>query len=71
MEAELAKLDRPRKHYKWYYCTPEANADITEPKGGRYEFLRGYFHLKSAEWEGNDPHPLEGWKATELAKWPT
>lgn len=70
MEAELAQLERPRKHYKWYYCTPEAGKEMTEPKEGLHEFMRGYFHLKSADWKGNDPHPLEGWTATELAKMP-
>src|SRR6202048_30641 len=25
---ELAKLDRPRKHYQWYYSTRPANADM-------------------------------------------
>lgn len=70
MEAELAKLERPRKHYKWYYCTPDADKEMREPKDGLHDFLRGYFHLKSADWGGNDPHPLEAWKATELAKMP-
>jgi pimeloyl-ACP methyl ester carboxylesterase len=70
MEAELAKLKRPRKHYKWYYCTPDANREMTEPKEGLHEFLRAYFHLKSADWHGNDPQPLQGWTATELAKMP-
>jgi pimeloyl-ACP methyl ester carboxylesterase len=70
MEAELAKLERPRKHYKWYYCTPDANREMSEPKEGLHEFLRGYFHLKSADWHGNDPHPLQAWTASELAKMP-
>jgi pimeloyl-ACP methyl ester carboxylesterase len=70
MEAELAKLERPRKHYKWYYCTPNADREMMEPKEGLPEFLRGYFYLKSADWDGNDAHPLDGWKATELAKMP-
>jgi pimeloyl-ACP methyl ester carboxylesterase len=70
MEAELARLDRPRKHYRWYYCTPSADDEMTNPKEGLHEFLRGYFHLKSADWKGNKPHPLEEWKADELAKMP-
>lgn len=70
MEAELAKLDPPRKHYKWYYCTPAADHEMTNPKSGLHDFLRGYFHLKSADWAGNDPHPLKGWEASELAKMP-
>jgi pimeloyl-ACP methyl ester carboxylesterase len=31
MEAELASLERPRKHYKWYHCTPHANREMLEP----------------------------------------
>ena len=27
---ELAALDRPRKHYQWYYSTREANDDIAQ-----------------------------------------
>ena len=27
---ELAKLDRPRKHYQWYYSTRDANADMRD-----------------------------------------
>jgi pimeloyl-ACP methyl ester carboxylesterase len=70
MELELARLERPRKHYKWYYCTANASQEMTEPKEGLHQFLRGYFHLKSADWEGNNPHPLEAWKASELVKMP-
>ncbi|KAA6413683.1 MAG: alpha beta-Hydrolase [Lasallia pustulata] len=66
---ELAALSEPRKHYKWYYSTAPANAEMSPPDG-LHEFLRGYFHLKSADWAGNDPHPLQAWSATELAKMP-
>ncbi|KAH8703210.1 putative epoxide hydrolase [Talaromyces proteolyticus] len=68
---QLAALGR--KHYKWYYSTPEANADMTIPstKGGLSAFLRGYFYVKSASWAGNKPHPLQGgWIASELVKLP-
>ncbi|KKY19240.1 putative epoxide hydrolase [Phaeomoniella chlamydospora] len=70
MEAELAKLDRPRKHYRWYYSSEVANEEMLEPKDTLHDFLRGYFHLKSADWEGNDPQPLKGWEADEFAKMP-
>ncbi|TKA49843.1 hypothetical protein B0A49_12150, partial [Cryomyces minteri] len=40
------------------------------PPQGLRTFLRGYFHLKSADWAGNDPHPLQAWTASELAKMP-
>ena len=68
---ELAKLDRPRKHYQWYYSTRPANADMHDCPQGVHAFLRGYFHQKSADWTGNKPFRLQSWTASELAKMPT
>ena len=68
---ELAKLDRPRKHYQWYYSTRQANADMRDCPQGVHAFLRGYFHYKSADWTGNRPFRLKSWTAGELAKMPT
>jgi len=68
---DLAALPRPRKHYQWYYATREANADMHGAPQGLHDFLRAYYHHKSADWAANAPHPLQGWTATELAKLPT
>jgi pimeloyl-ACP methyl ester carboxylesterase len=68
---ELAALPRPRKHYQWYYSTRQANADMQRAPQGVHDFLRAYYHHKSADWKGNTPHPLKGWSASELAKLPT
>jgi pimeloyl-ACP methyl ester carboxylesterase len=68
---ELAALPRPRKHYQWYYSTREANADMHRAPQGVHDFLRGYYHHKSADCEANKPYPLQSWTATELAKLPT
>jgi pimeloyl-ACP methyl ester carboxylesterase len=68
---ELAALPRPRKHYQWYYSTREANADMHHAPQGVHDFLRAYYHHKSADWKDNKPYPLQGWTATELAKLPT
>src|SRR6204780_332813 len=68
---ELAALPRPRKHYQWYYSTRQANADMHSAPQGLHDFLRAYYHHKSADWAGNKPHKLAGWSATELAKMPT
>jgi len=68
---ELASLKRPRKHYQHYYRTPEANKDMTECSQGVHSFLRGYYHYKSADWQGNKPFQLESWTAGELEKMPT
>src|SRR5687768_38188 len=68
---DLAVLPRPRKHYQWYYSTRQANADMHRAPQGVHDFLRGYYHHKSADWKDNKPTPLQGWTASELAKLPT
>jgi pimeloyl-ACP methyl ester carboxylesterase len=68
---ELAALPRPRKHYQWYYSTREANASMHQARQGVHDFLRAYYHHKSADWKDNAPYPLEAWTASELAKLPT
>jgi pimeloyl-ACP methyl ester carboxylesterase len=68
---ELAALPRPRKHYQWYYSTREANADMLHAPQGVHDFLRAYYHHKSADWKDNKPYPLQSWSADELAKLPT
>ncbi|KAI1163944.1 Alpha/Beta hydrolase protein [Nemania serpens] len=70
IQAELAKLSPPRKHYKWYNSTPEAAPEWDNPPQGLETFLRGYFHLKSADWAGNDPRPLREWSAETMAAMP-
>ena len=67
----LAALDRPRKHYQWYYSTRAANADMTHSRQGMKAFLRAYYHYKSADWLGNQPSPLAGATAADLARMPT
>ena len=68
---DLAALARPRKHYQWYYATPWADTDMRQAPQGLHAFLRAYFHMKSADWPGNDPRPLAGWTAEALATMPT
>ncbi|MDE5440390.1 alpha/beta fold hydrolase [Bradyrhizobium sp. CSA207] len=68
---ELAALPRPRKHYQWYYSTRAANADMQHAPQGVHDFLRAYYHHKSADWTDNKPYPLKSWSANELAKLPT
>ncbi len=69
--AGLAALPRPRKHYQWYQSTREANANQWRAKQGVHDFLRAYYHHKSADWKANKPYELKGWIAEELAKMPT
>jgi pimeloyl-ACP methyl ester carboxylesterase len=70
IQAELAKLKEPRKHYKWYNSTEDAARDWSNPPQGLEDFLRGYIHVKSADWKHNQPYPLTEWSAEELAKMP-
>jgi pimeloyl-ACP methyl ester carboxylesterase len=68
--AELAALTPPRKHYQRYYQTAEANENLWHPKQGLHAFLRAYYHMKSADWKQNTPHPLAARTAAEWAKLP-
>ncbi len=70
LEADLAALDPPRKHYHWYYATRAAADDMDHSPQGLAAFMRAYFHQKSADWSGNAPHSLAAWSAEELAKLP-
>ena len=69
--ADLAALDRPRKHYHWYYSTREANDNMRNARYGLHAFLRAYYHHKSADWKQNQPFRLKAWSAEELANLPT
>jgi pimeloyl-ACP methyl ester carboxylesterase len=71
VHAALAALERPRKHYQWYYSTRPANENMWHSPQGVHAFLRAYYHHKSADWAGNKPFPLASWSAPELAKMPT
>jgi pimeloyl-ACP methyl ester carboxylesterase len=71
IHAALAALPRPRKHYQWYQSTREANENQWHAKQGVHDFMRAYYHYKSADWKGNKPYELKGWIAEELAKMPT
>jgi pimeloyl-ACP methyl ester carboxylesterase len=66
----LSALSPPRKHYQAYFSTRAANDDMQDCPQGIHEFLRAYYHCKSADWKGNHPVPLESWAAGELAKMP-
>jgi pimeloyl-ACP methyl ester carboxylesterase len=70
IQAELAALNPPRKHYQWYYSTPGANEDMWHCAQGVHAFLRDYYFMKSADWKINQPFQLKSWTAAELAKLP-
>lgn len=66
----LAGLTPARKHYQWYYSIRQADGDMLHAPQGLHDFLRAYYHVKSADWPGNQPHPLKAWSASELAQLP-
>ena len=71
IEAALAGLPRPRKHYQRYYSTAAANPDMMAAPEGLPAFLRAYFHMKGAGWHENRPFKVAGWTAEALAEMPT
>ena len=71
IHAALGALLRPRKHYQVYYSTREANHDLCAAPQGLHDFMRAYFHYKSADWKDNQPFPLKAWTAEEASKMPT
>lgn len=71
IQSSLLKLDPPRKHYKYYNASSGAVDEWTHPTGQpMHDFLRGYFHLKSADHGLNKPRPLDSWTAQEISIMP-
>lgn len=66
----LSQLSPPRQHYQWYYSNNQANDDMWHAPQGLHDFLRAYYHVKSADWPDNQPKPLPAWKADVLARLP-
>jgi len=71
LDAELAKLNPPRKYYQNYQRTRGANDNMLHAPQGLHAFFRAYYHYKSADWTGNKPHPLKARTAEEMAQIPT
>jgi pimeloyl-ACP methyl ester carboxylesterase len=71
LDAELAKLNPPRKYYQNYQRTRGANDNMLHAPQGLHAFFRAYYHYKSADWKGNMPHPLKARTAEEMAQLPT
>src|SRR6266850_3005810 len=71
LDAELAKLNPPRKYYQNYQRTRGANDDMLHAPQGLHAFFRAYYFYKSADYQGNKPHPLKARTAEEMAQIPT
>jgi pimeloyl-ACP methyl ester carboxylesterase len=70
LDAELAKLNPPRKYYQNYQRTRGANDDMLHAPQGLHAFFRAYIFCKSADYKGNHPHPLKARTAEEMAQIP-
>jgi pimeloyl-ACP methyl ester carboxylesterase len=70
IDEELKLLDPPRKYYMRYYATEPANENIWHPQQGLHDFMRAYYHMKSADWAPNQPFRLKGLIASEWEKLP-
>jgi pimeloyl-ACP methyl ester carboxylesterase len=70
-DKQLNALKRPRKHYQVYYSAPSANAEMMNASQGIHQFLRAYYHHKSADWHENQPTKLASWNAEVMAQMPT
>jgi pimeloyl-ACP methyl ester carboxylesterase len=71
LDADLAKLNPPRKYYQNYQRTRGANENMLHAPQGLHAFFRAYYHYKSADWRENKPHPLKARIASEMARMPT
>ena len=71
LDAELARLNPPRKYYQNYQRTRGANDDMLHAPQGLHAFFRAYYFYKSADYKGNNPHPLKARTAEEMAQVPT
>jgi pimeloyl-ACP methyl ester carboxylesterase len=71
LDAELAKLNPPRKYYQNYLRTRAATDDMLHASQGLHAFFRAYCYYKSADYKGNSPHPLKARTAEEMAQMPT
>ncbi len=70
INAALAALNPPRKHYQAYFATRGANEQMWHCPQGVHAFLRAYFYIKSGRWPANTPFALGAWTAADLAQMP-
>lgn len=70
LDAELAQLSPPRKHYQWYYSSESANRDMLQAPQGLHNFMRAYYHSKSADREDNQPQVLADFSAAQFGRMP-
>ncbi|KAL5499022.1 hypothetical protein ACEPAH_1540 [Sanghuangporus vaninii] len=59
VDAMLASLDPPRMYYQHYYSLPQANIHMHKELSTKqlHDFMRAYFHIKSACWPDSSSSP--------------
>lgn len=70
LDAALAALDPPRRHYALANSMPGAEADMLDCPQGLHAFMRAYFHSKSGDNSANVPEPLAAPAPAEFARLP-
>src|ERR1700732_3634273 len=70
LDAGLAKLNPPRKYYQNYQRTRGANDNMLHAPQGLHNFFGAYSYYKSADYKGNNPHPLKARTAAALGQIP-
>ena len=75
LDRMFASMSPPRMHYQHYFASSKAAKDMDLPVPQLTQFLRDYFHTKSADWlEASKPEmlprPLQGFTPTEAEKLP-
>lgn len=71
LDAGLAALERPRRHYQLYFSGRSADADMRWAPEGLPAFLHAYVRMKSGDWEENRPEPLPDASPESFARLPT
>jgi len=71
LDEALRTLDSPKKHYMVYFSSSRADAHLSNPPQGAHEFMRAYYHMKSADWKGNKVNPLGAFTAEALSVLPS
>ena len=57
-------LNFEEQYFSKHYSEKFANDDMMNCAQGLKDFLRAYYHVKSADWSHNNPFRLNSWSAS-------
>jgi pimeloyl-ACP methyl ester carboxylesterase len=66
LDAELARLDPPRRGYQDYWASRQADEDMKNVPQGMSDFFRAFYYMKGHEFPGNQD--LQPMKPVQTAK---